>query len=187
MEEGYKYITRFYFVLFLFAAVGAAAGALYYVNKCATGDYIKDYLDSFAVSIKGGVNGGSVALRSVKKTLVIVGIFAICSFFRAGIIPIAAIAARQGFVCGFANAVFIGTYGGKGVLISAARLPELTLLFAAMLISGAAACAAAFLKPEKNKKLLKNFLFFFIFSVSTFCASSLVEGFLTTTFMKLIL
>ena len=144
MDKGYKYITRFYFILLVAAALGSAAGALYYVNNYTHGDYIKNYLDGFFRTMGGGVDGGSVTLRSIKNSMLIVGIFAVCSFFRLGIIPIIAVAVRQGFVFGFANAVFIGTYGNRGLALSAIRLPESILYFSAVLLSGAAACAAAF-------------------------------------------
>lgn len=187
MEKSYKYITVFYIILFVAAALGAGLGALYYVNKFAQGDDIINYLDGFAKTMQKGVDGGSIALRSIKNSLVIIGIFAICSFFRLGMIPVIALAARQGFVIGFANAVFIGSYGNQGLLIALSRLPENSLYFAAVLITGAAVCAAALLRPEKNKSFLKIFLVFLFFSVSTFCASAFVEGYLTTTFMKMLL
>ena len=128
----------------------------------------------------------SIVWRSVKNSVIIIGIFSICAFFRLGVIPITFAVIRQGFVCGFANAVFIGSYGYRGLLLTAARLPENILYFSALLIGGAAASAAAVLKPEKDKKFFKKLLIFLAFSGSTFCASAALQGFLTTTFMKVL-
>ncbi len=187
MGEDYRYITRFWFVMLAAAALGAALGAVYYVNRFTKGDDIINYLDGFISSLHNGLDYGSVAWRSVKNSMLIVGIFAVCSFFRLGLIPVTITVIRQGFVCGFANAVFIGTYGFRGLVLTAARLPENILYFAALLIGGAAACAASVLKPEKDKMFFKKLLIFFFFSCSIFCASAAAQGFLTTTFMKMLL
>ena|GEM_PF-3792272 len=186
MSEDYRIITRLWFVMLAAAALGAAFGALYYVNRFTKGDDIINYLDSFIASLHNGMDNGSIVWRSVKNSMLIVGIFSICTFFRLGVIPITITVIRQGFVCGFANAVFIGTYGYRGLMLTAARLPENILYFSALLIGGAAASAAAVLKPEKDKKFFKKLLIFLIFCGSTFCASAAAQGFLTTTFMKML-
>ena len=186
MGEDYRIITRFWFVMLAAAGLGAAFGALYYVNRFTKGDDIINYLDGFISSLHQGVDNGSIVWRSVKNSVLIVGIFGICAFFRLGVIPVTAAVIRQGFVCGFANAVFIGSYGYRGLMLTAARLPENILYFAALLIGGAAASAAAVLKPEKDKKFFKKLLIFLAFSCSTFCASAAAQGFLTTTFMKML-
>ena len=186
MVENYRYITRFWLVMVAAAAVGAAAGAIYYVNRFTNGDDIINYLDGFIVSLHQGMDNGSIVWRSIKSSMLIIGIFTVCAFFRAGVIPAVLIVIRQGFVCGFANAVFIGTYGYRGLITTVARLPESILYFAALLIGGAAACVSAVLKPDKNTKFFKKLLVFLIFSFSTFCASAAAQGFLTTTFMKIL-
>lgn len=186
MSEDYRIITRFWFVMLAAAGLGAALGALYYVNRFTEGDDIINYLDGFIASLHQGMDNGSIVWRSVKNSALIIGIFGICAFFRLGVIPITAAVIRQGFVCGFANAVFIGSYGYRGLLLAVARLPENILYFAALLIAGAASSTAAVVKPEKDKKFFKNLLIFLIFSCSTFCASAAAQGFLTTTFMKML-
>lgn len=185
-DKSYKNIKRFYMLLSASAALGAIAGALYYVNFGAFSDNVAEHIKSFIQAIDSDINYRGIVISAIKDSLILTAVFILCSFARPGVVLIAAIAARKGFIYAFTNAAFVGVYGTVGVLYVVSRLPELFLMLSAMFMLGAVCCARAAGFEERNKKSLKFIIFFFLASASIFCAASAAEGFLTTTFMKII-
>lgn len=179
-------ITKFYIILLAAIAAGAAAGALYYVNQYSGSDEIKRYLDSFIWGIKNGSDNMKIAASTFRSFAAAALVMCVSSAVRPGIIVIFFTALRQGFLYGFTNGAVIKGYGINGVFITLSRLPAFALAIIALAACGAINCAVASKKLHPQKKFKIFYLIFLTVVIAIFCAAGAAEGFISTTFMKLI-
>ena len=112
-EDNYRIVKIFYIILFALTALGAVAGAFYYVNQNGGASDIKSYLDNFINGVNGGVNHAGIAVSEIKSGLVLAAVFAACSFAKPGAAVVGAACLRRGFINGFTNAAFIAGYGKR--------------------------------------------------------------------------
>ncbi len=184
-EENYRSLKISYIVFTAIAALGAAFGALYFVNIYSGSGEIKSYLDQFTAALSGASRTG-IMLRQIKLSAVFTAICVICSFGKIGVIPIAAITARRGFIYGFSDAALIAAYGRTGVLLVLSRLPEFVFILAAVTVCSSVCGAVATGRIERNKKFIICYLLFIAIIYAIFCIGAVCEGFISTTFMKLL-
>ena len=128
----------------------------------------------------------TVFKNSLVSSLIQLGIIFIMGFFRAGFIGTGAVIVRKGFVTGFTSAAFFRAYGARGFLIMLTTMPQLVIIMPAMIIYAAISIGFSLTEDKFQKKIIFSYIFFTIFMISIFCAASFSEGFLTTTFMKLL-
>lgn len=175
------------FVASFFILVSGVILGSVYLSKLGTdsGEGIKSYLDSF---IQTGAERDcfSVFKRALKENLISLAVVFAAGFFRFGIIFTGAAVIRRGFIIGFTASSFIKFYGFKGLLIMSATMPSVLIIIPAFLIFAAVSAKFSVSKEKNQKKFIISYIFFTFFIFSIFCAAALSEGYLTTTFMKLI-
>lgn len=184
-SEQTKKRTLTYTLLFLTLALGAAAGCIY-LNRGwdNMGEGIIAYLKSFFERAKEGGGYGGVFKASLISNLITLCIIFIMGFFKFGFVGTAAIICRRGFITGFTSASLIRAYGARGILVMLSTVPTAVIYIPALVIYGAASVTFSMQENKFQKKIIFSYIFFTIFMISIFCAASLCEGFLTTTFMK---
>ena len=185
-ENNCRIITRFYIILLVAAGIGSAFGALYYVNQYGGSETIKDYLDNLLGNVKNSSENMSIAAKAFRGFVIAATIMCVCAAVKPGIIAISFIVARQGFIYGFTNGAVIDGYGINGVLITLSRFPVFVLTTISLSALGAINCAVASKRLEPQKKFKIFYLIFLMTIIAIFCAASVAEGFISTTFMKLV-
>lgn len=181
-ENGYRFIKKFYIVMIIFTAVGAAAGAVYYINLGSAQDNINNYVGMFRDTAQNGIDGRAIMLGALKEYLIVAAVFTLSSLIRPGVLFIPAAAARYGFIYGFTNAALISSMQQKGLYIALIRLPVIFFALSGIYLLGA---VSAVFSVSREEKKIKFFIFILIISCTIFCVAAIWDGFLTTTFMKM--
>ncbi|MGM9938044.1 MAG: stage II sporulation protein M [Candidatus Ornithomonoglobus sp.] len=185
-DESYKFIKKCYIVLLAVLAFGAAAGGIYYVNRYNYSTDIKSYLDSFLKSAANGMNCRSIMLGAIKSNMLTFAVLLAGILFRFGGVIICAELIRRGFITGFTAAAMMRVYGGKGLVMAVCQLPGMLLLIPAAALFAAVNTALSLKRIQTEKNFVIIYIFFAAAVIATFCAAAFCEGYLTTTFMKLI-
>lgn len=186
-DKGYSFVKKFYILLIVLSALGAALGALYYVNLNGSKDNINNYVTHFANGGSDSIDSFKIMVASLRTSLVVTIIFALSSLIKPGVLVVAAVAIRRGFIYGFTNAAMMSVVGVKGLYIVLIRLPEMFFMLLGICALGAAAGGLAVSGRGEPIKKIKFFNIFLIISITTFCAAAVCEGFLTTIFMDTLL
>lgn len=185
--ENTKPSSGIYAVLLLALAAGIFGGSVYLARGWGEmGEGIAAYLSDFFSSFAENESQGAVFKTSLASNLLTLGFIFIMGFFRFGALGTGAVIIRRGFIMGFTAASFIKAYGMRGMLIMLSTMPSVLIYIPAMLIFSAVSVGFSRRENKFQKKIIFSYIFFTIIAVSIFCAASFAEGFLTTTFMKLI-
>ncbi|MGN0182091.1 MAG: stage II sporulation protein M [Candidatus Ornithomonoglobus sp.] len=185
-DESYKFIKKCYIALLAVLAFGAAAGGVYYVNRYNYSTDIKSYLDSFLENAANGMNCRSIMLGAIKSNMLTFAVLLAGILFRFGGVIICAELIRRGFITGFTAAAMMRVYGGKGLVMAICQLPGMLLLIPAAALFAAVNTAMSLKRIQTEKNFVIIYIFFAAAVIATFCAAAFCEGYLTTTFMKLI-
>ena len=169
-------------MMVIFTAVGAAAGALYYINLGEAQDNINNYVSMFGDTAKNGMDGRAVMLGALKEYIIVAAVFTLSALIRPGVLIIPAPVLRYGFICGFTNAALISSMQQKGLYIALIRIPVIFFALYGMYMLGSVSAWTAILREERK---IKFFIFILLFSCTIFCAAAAWDGFLTTIFMKM--
>lgn len=179
--------SALYMIVTMLLIIGVAAGSIYLARHSENmGEGIREYINGFFASMKDNTNNVTVFKNSFTSNLICVGIIFVMGFFRLGCVPTGAILVRKGFVMGFTAATFFKFYGGRGMLIMLSTMPAELIAIPTLLFFAAVSVNFSLNRDKKQKKLIISYIFFLILVISIFCVAALAEGFLTTTFMKLI-
>ena len=181
-ENNYKFIKKFYMVMIIFTALGAAAGAFYYTGLGDAQDNINNYVGTLFDTVKNGTDGRAVMLGALKEYFITAAVFTVLSLIRPGVILIPAPAVRYGFIYGFTNAAIISSMQQKGLYITLIRLPVFFFALLGIYMLGA---VSAGLSVSREGRKIKFFIFILMISCTIFCVAAAWDGFLTTTFMKM--
>lgn len=182
-ENNYKFIKKFYAAMMIFTALGAAAGALYYIGLGEAKDNINNYVGMFFDTVKNGKDGSDIMLGALKEYLIVGMFFTLLSLIRPGVIMIPLPAVRYGFIYGFTNAALISSMQQKGLYIALIRLPAIFFALLGIYVLGS---VSAGLSVSREGRKIKFFIFILIISCTIFCVAAAWDGFLTTTFMKIL-
>lgn len=185
-EEVYEIIKKYYIGLFILIGVGVLAGGLYYVNRYGSSYDVKDYLDSFLNRTREGMNNKSIFISSMRSWGITLAVLICGSFFRFGGVFICAELARRAFISGFTTTAFIRVYGLKGLFLALSQLPQTVLTIPCALLLGAFGTALSMKRIEKEKNIIIFYIIFSVICCAIFCAAAFCEGYLTTTFMKML-
>jgi stage II sporulation protein M len=171
--------------MILLLAAGVTAGSIYIAKGGEeTAQEIKSYMDGFFASFAESRNNMAVFRNSLASNLISAAIIFCMGFFRLGCIGTGALLVKKGFAAGFTAAAFFKFYGADGMLIMLSTMPTVIITIPALLILSAGSVSFSLRNDKKEKKLIFSYIFFFILMLSIFCAASLTEGFLTTTFIN---
>lgn len=177
--------TGTYILLFIALGAGVILGSAYLLRSWdGMGEGIRGYLDGIMETAAENAGWLSSFKSSFVSNLLTFAVIFIMGFFRFGFLGTGLIIIRKGFVTGFTAASFLQAYGIKGIMAMIAASPSSLATVPALLIFSAASVAFSMKENKFQKKNIFSYIFFAIFIISIFCAASLLEGFLTTTFTK---
>lgn len=151
-----------------------------------TDDSINSYLSDFFARIKDELPCIKTLKSSLFKNIRIFFIIYICSYFRFGAPFIISVVGMKGFVSGFASGVFIKYYGTKGMLLSLSSLFPNLLFIPSFLVLSAASCVMTSERKTADKITKRKYITLAICCLTIFGVSSVLDSYITTTFMKLI-
>lgn len=171
------------FIMLLCMGVGIGS---FYMMKVSSDNYtyIKEYLTSFLNAVSD-LSKTTVFKNSLYENIIIVVAIFIFSFFKYGIIAVAACVIKKGFVMGFTSASMLKCFGIKGMLMNLAYLPSIVVTLPILVFFSTISIKTNTNTTKIRKKLPVSYIVFAIITITTFCVSSFLEAYLTTTFMKL--
>ncbi len=182
-----KYIFQKTLIMLLIFITGIILGAFYCtLLSSQTDDSLYSYLADFFTRIKDELPYIKTLKSSLFKNIRLFLIIYISSFFRFGKPVIMSVVGTKGFVSGFASGVFIKYYGIKGMLLSLSSIFSNLLFIPAFLVLSAASGVMAAERKTTDKIKKRKYITLAICCLTIFCASSVLDCYLTTTFMKLI-
>jgi len=146
---------------------------------------IKEHLNSFFYGLEG-ISKNNVLKNSLYENITLAIVIFICGFFKPGIIVVALCIAKKGFVMGFTSASMLKCFGIKGLLINFTYLPSIIVALPMLMFFSSGSVNALKSNTNIDKKLLLYYILFAIITITIFCVASLLEAYLTTTFMKMI-
>lgn len=162
--------------------IGILVGTLYMAFS-DTDDNLYTYLSQLFISFPAAENHFTVFKSSLWENIRIFIILTVCGFFKLGAVGSFSCCAVKGFVNGFTSAAFIRYYSVRGLLVPLSSLFS-TLLFVPSLILFAS-FSANFSFRKKEKNTIGAFLMLSLIFLAVFCVISFIDGYVTTTFMKL--
>lgn len=167
--------------------IGILIGSIYLVKlNVEMMNSIKNYITNFFGSIAENKNSFLILKNSLKSNLILTAIIFVMGFFRFGFLAVGLVVVRQGFVMGFTTATFLKLYGGRGMLVMLSTIPTIVITVPALLIFSTVSVSFAMNREKKSKKIIFSYIFFLILTIAIFCVASFFEGYLTTTFMKIL-
>lgn len=167
---------------------GIVVGACYSAKTGGeTDSALHEYLNGFFQGFAADQNRLSVFQNSLLRNLKLFFLLFASAFFRGGILLIGAGVFSKGFVSGFTTAAFAKYYGIRGLLIPAASMVSNLLFFPALLGFSVCGIWLAAKKQKKDKNVLRSFFLLSAICLTIFCVKSFFDGYVTTTFMKLLI
>ncbi len=182
-----NYIFQKTLLMLTIYIIGISAGAIYCTFIASQfDDSLYTYLLNFFTKIKDELPYLDTLKSSIFKNIRLFFILFVSSYFRLGYIPIIATVGIRGFVAGFSSGIFIKYYSIKGLLLCLSSLFSSLLFLPCFLFFASASfimCADRRMSDNSKKR---KYVLLAICTLTIFCASSLIDSFITTTFMKLI-
>lgn len=174
-----KKLPIYLFVFFL----GIIAGAVYMSFSDGENEML-DYLSRCFESFSDTNNKFKIFKNSLFDNIKLLIVIFACSFFKFGWVGTYLCCLFKGFSNGFTTAAFVKYYGIRGLLVPVSSIFS-TIVFLPAFI---ALClySAAFFNYKKDKSMLGKFLFFQLLCLAVFCAVSFFDGYVTTTFIKIL-
>ncbi len=174
-----------YILAVLLLVIGVTAGSVYLVNHSTDiGDAVKTYIENLLKTFTEDKNSLHVFKNSLISSVICLLIIFFMGFFRFGFLATGFIIVRKGFITGFTAASLVKFYGLKGMLVMLASTPTMLITLPALLFFSAISVKSSVNKEKIEKNFIFSYIFLLIIMISIFCAASLCEGYLTTTFMK---
>ncbi len=182
-----NYIFQKTLLMLVIYIIGISLGAIYCTLIASQfDDSLYAYLLNFFTKINDELPYLDTLKSSVLKNIRLFFILFISSYFRLGFISIMATVGIRGFVVGFSSGIFIKYYSIKGLLLCLSSLiPSLLFLPCFLFFASSSFIMCADRKMSDNIKKRK-YVLLAICTLTIFCASSLLDSVITTTFMKLI-
>lgn len=185
--ENKKTCNFFLTVSIVLLSCGITFGSLYLSKSSSeTLDSIKTYISNFFSTFGENTNNLNVFKNSLIEGIIYFVIIFFMGFFRFGFAVTGAIIIKKGFVTGYTAASFIKLYGINGLLVMLSTMPSVFIAIPAMLFFATVSVIFSLSGGKKDKKMIISYIFLLFLMIAIFCISSLAEGYLTTTFMKLI-
>lgn len=182
-----SFIRRWIYISFIFFIIGITIGAVYCVVLDAEADSsLNNYLIKYFSNIKGENSSITVFKNALIGYARLTVIIYLCAFVRPGAVGSIAAVMIKGFTSGFTNASLIKYFGVKGLLIPGVSFLTVVLYLPALLAMAAGSVNCSLNRYRGERGQLKAFTCLAICCFTIFCAASLSDAFITTTFMKLI-
>lgn len=182
-----NYIFQKALLMLTIYITGISLGAIYCTLIASQfDDSLYTYLLNFFAKIKDELPYLDTLKSSIFKNIRLFFILFISSYFRLGFISIIATVGIRGFVVGFSSGIFIKYYSIKGLLLCLSSLiPSLLFIPCFLFFASSSFIMCSDRKMSDNIKKRK-YVLLAICTLTIFCASSLLDSVITTTFMKLL-
>lgn len=164
---------------------GIIAGAVYMAYS-GSGEELYNYLTNFFDGFSADGKRFEIFKNSMSDNLKLYIIITACAFFKAGAAGALACCAYKGFASGFTTAAFVKYYGIRGLLVPLSSLFSGIIYMPVLIIFCTYSAAFSLARGKKGKNALGKFLFFSLICLTIFCIVSFFDGYVTTTFIKLL-
>lgn len=182
-----NYIFQKTLLMLIIYIIGISAGAIYCTFIASQfDDSLYTYLLNFFAKIKDELPFLDTFKSSILKNIRLFLILFISSYFRLGYIPIIATVGIRGFVAGFSSGIFVKYYSIKGLLLSLSSIFSNLLFLPCFLFFASASFIMCADRKMSDNIQKRRYVLSAICTLTIFCASSLADSIITTTFMKLI-
>lgn len=182
-----NYIFQKTLLMLLIYITGISIGAIYCTFIASQfDDSLYTYLLNFFGKIKDELPYLDTFKSSIFKNIRLFLILFVSSYFRLGCISIIATVGIRGFVAGFSSGIFIKYYSIKGLLLSLSPLFSSLLFLPCFLFFASASFIMCTDRKMSDNIQKRRYVLLAICTLTIFCASSLIDSYITTTFMKLI-
>ncbi len=182
-----KYISQKTLIMLIIYIIGICVGSIYCTLIASQFDEsLSSYLLNFFTKIKDELPYLDTLKSSIFKNIRTFLILFISSHFRLGFLVVMSTVGIRGFVAGFASGIFIKYYSIKGLLLSVSSLFSSLLFLPAFLLFASASFIMSLERKTSESSQRKKYILLAICTLTIFCASSVIDSYITTTFMKLI-
>lgn len=178
---------RVWFVIASFFLVAGVVLGSVYLEKMGQAESVKTYLGTFFSGLLQSSNNWTVFQNTLREYGILFVVIFLAGFLKPGWVLTLAMVLKKGFVVGFTSASLLKSYGIKGILGIVSTMPGILIAMPALIIFSAVSLNFSVCPEKKEKNMLISYLFFSFLILAIFCIASLAEGYLTTTFMKMIL
>ncbi len=182
-----NYIFQKTLLMLIIYIIGISLGAIYCTLIASQfDDSLYTYLLNFFAKIKDELPYIDTLKSSIFKNIRLFFILFVSSYFRLGCISIITTVGIRGFVVGFSSGIFIKYYSIKGLILCLSSLFSSLLFLPCFLFFASASFIMCTDRKMSDNTRKRKYVLLAICTLTIFCASSLLDSVLTTTFMKLI-
>ena len=162
--------------------LGMFLGSFYAAGLQGNADSeVADYLKAFLS--QGFGEKAEVFKNSLIINFRVFALMFLAGFFKLTIpITIAAIG-FEGFISGFTTSSFIKVFGIKGLLLGLSGILASVVFIVNLVFFGAWSMKFSLCNGKNDRFLKKNYLILSLICLTIFCITSLIDGYITTTFM----
>ncbi len=147
-------------------------------------DEIYAYLSRFFENFSADENRFVIFKNSIWDNLKLLIFVAFCGFFKFGLVGILTASVTKGFISGFTTATFVRYYAARGLLVPLASALSSIIFIPTFIIF--CTVSAKFSSERKTKKSIGLFFCVCLICLTIFCVVSFFDGYVTTTFIKLL-
>lgn len=174
--------------LILYASViclflGIVAGAVYMANSGGDSE-LYEYLSRYFESFSAEGRRFEIFKNSLSDNIKFILVITFCAFFRLGVAGTLGCCVFKGFTSGFTTAAFVKYYGIRGLLVPLSSLLSTVIYLPVFVIF--CTYSASFSLSRDKKNMLGKFLLFVLMCFTVFSVISFFDGYVTTTFIKLL-
>lgn len=167
----------------LFAGVIIGSASAVGMDKNAAAE-LNGYLTDF---FNDGIQREySVFISSFFNSAKIFLLILLSAHFKLGAVIPPAIACCEGFVSGFTAAALARLFGICGFLVNLAGAAGAVLFLINIIFYGAYSIRFSLSEKKRERSVRKKFIVISIAAITIFCIASLIDGYITTIFMKIV-
>lgn len=144
---------------------------------------VAEYLKTFFS--KGFGEKAEVFKKSLWLNFRVFFVIFMAGFFKLTIPVTIATVGFQGFISGFTTASFVKVFGIKGLLLGLSGILATVTFILNLVVFGAWSMKFSLCNGKNDRFLKKNYLVLSLICLTIFCITSLMDGYITTTFMGL--
>lgn len=182
-----RVITQKTLFMLIIYIIGICIGSIYCTLIASQFDEsLNSYLFNFFTRIKDELPYVDTLTNSIFKNTRIFFILFISSYFRLGFLVVMSTVGIRGFVAGFASGIFIKYYSIKGLLLNFSSFFSSLTFLPAFLVFASNSYIMSTDRKNSDSSQRKKYILLAICTLTIFCASSVIDSYVTTTFMKLI-
>ncbi len=181
----HKSIKKYVYIILSVFTLGVLIGSIYASGiEGADADKIKEYLLGF---FENNIRSNTeIFVSSLLDNLKIFFVIFLFAFFKIGTPFIMGVGCVEGFISGFTVATLVKAMGTKGILLNLSSIFSVLIFVINLMFFSAFSMEFGLGGGKKEKTAKKNYIIISLIFLTIFCVASVFDGYITTTFMKLI-